>query len=76
MGRVIEMPLPRLGETMEEGRIGVILKKPGEAFRRGETLLEVESDKTTVEVPALQDGVIVEWLASIIRRDFFPESNA
>lgn len=64
MGRVIEMPLPRLGETMEEGRIGVILKKPGEAFRRGETLLEVESDKTTVEVPALQDGVIVEWLVA------------
>lgn len=64
MGRVIEMPLPRLGETMEEGRIGMILKKPGEAFRRGETLLEVESDKTTVEVPALQDGVLVEWLVA------------
>jgi pimeloyl-ACP methyl ester carboxylesterase len=64
MGRVIEMPLPRLGETMEEGRIGTILKKPGEAFRRGETLLEVESDKTTVEVPALQDGILIEWLVA------------
>lgn len=64
MGRVIEMPLPRLGETMEEGRIGLIIKKPGEAFRRGETLLEVESDKTTVEVPALQDGILVEWLVA------------
>ncbi|MCA3573393.1 MAG: alpha/beta fold hydrolase [Aestuariivirga sp.] len=62
MGRVIEMPLPRLGETMEEGRIGLIVKKPGQSFRRGETLLEVESDKTTVEVPALQDGILVEWL--------------
>ena len=62
MGRVIEMPLPRLGETMEEGRIGLIVKKPGQFFRRGETLLEVESDKTTVEVPALQDGILVEWL--------------
>jgi pyruvate dehydrogenase E2 component (dihydrolipoamide acetyltransferase) len=62
MGRVIEMPLPRLGETMEEGRIGLIIKKPGQAFRRGETLLEVESDKTTVEVPALQDGILIEWL--------------
>lgn len=64
MGRVIEMPLPRLGETMEEGRIGLIIKKPGEAFKRGETLLEVESDKTTVEVPALQDGILVEWLVA------------
>ncbi len=64
MGRVIEMPLPRLGETMEEGRIGLIIKKPGDVFKRGETLLEVESDKTTVEVPALQDGILVEWLVS------------
>ncbi len=64
MGRIIDMPLPRLGETMEEGRIGQRLKKPGEKFRRGETLLEVESDKTTVEVPALQDGILVEWLVS------------
>lgn len=62
MGRIIAMPLPRLGETMDEGRIGLIIKKPGEAFRRGEVLLEVESDKTTVEVPALQDGILVEWL--------------
>ena len=62
MGRVIDMPLPRLGETMDEGRIGLIVKRPGEKFRRGETLLEVESDKTTVEVPALQDGILIEWL--------------
>ena len=52
MGRIVEMPLPRLGETMEEGRIGLIVKQAGDSFRRGETLLEVESDKTTVEVPA------------------------
>jgi pimeloyl-ACP methyl ester carboxylesterase len=64
MGRIVEMPLPRLGETMDEGRIGLIVKQPGEKFRRGETLLEVESDKTTVEVPALQDGILVEWLVS------------
>lgn len=64
MGRVIDMPLPRLGETMEEGRIALILKQPGQAFKRGETLLEVESDKTTVEVPALQDGILVEWLVA------------
>jgi pyruvate dehydrogenase E2 component (dihydrolipoamide acetyltransferase) len=64
MGRVIEMPLPRLGETMDEGRIGLMVKRPGERFRRGETLLEVESDKTTVEVPALQDGILIEWLVA------------
>ena len=64
MGRIVELALPRLGETMDEGRIGTILKRPSEAFRRGDTLLEVESDKTTVEVPALQDGILVEWLVA------------
>ena len=74
MGRVIAMPLPRLGETMEEGRIGLIIKKPGEKFRRGETLLEVESDKTTVEVPALQDGILIEWL--VASDDMVPVESA
>jgi pimeloyl-ACP methyl ester carboxylesterase len=61
---VIDLPLPRLGETMEEGRIVTWLKQPGDAFKRGEILLEVETDKTVVEVPALQDGVMVEHLAA------------
>jgi pyruvate dehydrogenase E2 component (dihydrolipoamide acetyltransferase) len=49
---------------MEEGRIVAWLKQPGDAFKRGEILLEVETDKTVVEVPALQDGVMVEHLAA------------
>src|SRR5688572_23288796 len=60
----IDLPLPRLGETMEEGRIVTWLKQPGDKFKRGEILLEVETDKTVVEVPALQDGVIVRHLAA------------
>lgn len=61
---IVSLPLPRLGETMEEGRIVAWLKRPGDAFRRGDILLEVETDKTVVEVPALQDGVMVEHLAA------------
>jgi len=61
---VVNLPLPRLGETMEEGRIVTWLKQPGDSFKRGEILLEVETDKTVVEVPALQDGVMVEHLAA------------
>ena len=60
----IDLPLPRLGETMEEGRIVTWLKQPGDRFKRGEILLEVETDKTVVEVPALQDGVMVRHLAT------------
>ncbi|HNB27694.1 MAG TPA: acetoin dehydrogenase dihydrolipoyllysine-residue acetyltransferase subunit, partial [Alphaproteobacteria bacterium] len=45
---VVTLPLPRLGETMEEGRIVGWLKQPGDRFKRGEILLEVETDKTVV----------------------------
>jgi pimeloyl-ACP methyl ester carboxylesterase len=57
---IAELTLPRLGETMETGRVAAWLKQPGEAFRRGETLVEIESDKTVVEMPALADGVLAE----------------
>ena len=57
------LALPRLGETMESGRVVTWLKQPGEAFRRGETIVEIESDKTVVELPALADGRLIEVLA-------------
>lgn len=57
------LALPRLGETMEEGKVVGWLKKPGDAFKRGETIVEIETDKTVVELPALNDGVLVEILA-------------
>ena len=60
---IVDLTLPRLGETMETGRIAGWLKRPGQAFRRGETLVEIESDKTVVEMPALADGVLVEIVA-------------
>jgi pimeloyl-ACP methyl ester carboxylesterase len=50
--------LPRLGETMEQGRVVAWLRKPGESFVRGETIVEIETDKTVVELPALVDGVL------------------
>ena len=58
-----KLTLPRMGETMNAGTIVAWLKQPGEHFRRGETLLEVESDKTNVEIPALEDGEMVLHLA-------------
>jgi pyruvate dehydrogenase E2 component (dihydrolipoamide acetyltransferase) len=52
------LKMPRLGETMDEGRIGAWLVAPGVAFRRGDAILELETDKTVVEYPALGDGVM------------------
>jgi pimeloyl-ACP methyl ester carboxylesterase len=68
MGVVIDLLLPHLGENVEDGRIVVWLKKPGEGFRRGEAILEVETDKTVVEVPALETGKLVEIIAEVDAR--------
>lgn len=61
-GRVLTMP--RLGETMEEGTIVSWVVKPGEAFQRGAPLVEIETDKTVVEYPALGAGTLEEVLAA------------
>ena len=50
--------LPRLGETMEEGTIRKWLIAENDNFTRGQIIVEIESDKTTIELPALQDGIL------------------
>jgi pimeloyl-ACP methyl ester carboxylesterase len=62
---LIRISLPRLGETMEEARVTEWLKAPGDPFERGDVLLEVETDKTVVEVPALQAGRLVAQLVAV-----------
>jgi pyruvate dehydrogenase E2 component (dihydrolipoamide acetyltransferase) len=57
-----KISLPRLGETMETGVIGKWLVKEGEAFSRGQIIAEIESDKTTVELPALENGTLTKIL--------------
>lgn len=63
MGRMT-ITLPRLGETMEEARVTDWLVAPGAAFKRGDVLLEVETDKTVVEVPALIDGTLTTQMVA------------
>ena len=60
-----DLQMPRLGETMEEGRIARWLKQTGEPFARGEAIVEIETDKTVAEYPALKAGKLVE----IVRRE-------
>lgn len=60
--RILNMP--RLGETMEEGRIVGWLIAPGTRFRRGAPILEIETDKTIAEYPALGDGTLLEILVA------------
>lgn len=62
-GVVIDLLMPRLGETMEEGKICRWLVEVGKDYQRGDDILEVETDKTIAEFPALESGKLVETLA-------------
>ena len=54
--------MPRLSDSMSEATIVGWLKQPGEAFLRGEPLVEVETDKATVVYEAEADGLLAEIL--------------
>ncbi len=54
--------MPKLGFDMAEGKLSEWLKQPGEAVTQGETILLVETDKATVEVPAFRNGVLLQVL--------------
>ncbi|MEN0000742.1 MAG: acetoin dehydrogenase dihydrolipoyllysine-residue acetyltransferase subunit [Pseudomonadota bacterium] len=58
----ITLPMPRLGETMDEGTIANWIVQPGDSFARGDALLELETDKTLVEYPALGSGKMLKTL--------------
>ena len=53
-----EMTMPKLSDSMADAIILKWLKSPGEAFQRGEALLEVETDKATVVYEAETDGTL------------------
>ena len=55
--------LPHVGESVVEGTIGKWLKKPGDTLERYEPLVEVVTDKVTMEVPSPVDGSLVKILA-------------
>lgn len=60
----IEIKVPVLGESITEATVGRWFKKPGEAVKADEPLVELETDKVTVEVPAPAAGVLGEILAA------------
>ena len=56
----IELIVPTLGESITEATVSKWLKKIGEPFEVDEPLVEIETDKITVEVPAPSAGIISE----------------
>lgn len=61
----VDVTVPSLGESINEVQVSAWLKQPGEAVALDEPLIELESDKATVEVPAPTAGVIVEIVAAV-----------
>ncbi len=58
-----EIRVPTLGESVSEATIGKWFKKPGDAVKADEPLLELETDKVTLEVNAPAAGVLAEIVA-------------
>jgi pyruvate dehydrogenase E2 component (dihydrolipoamide acetyltransferase) len=59
---VIEIKMPRLSDTMEEGAISTWHKKPGDTVTVGDVLVEIETDKAVMEYEAYQGGTLAEIL--------------
>jgi pyruvate dehydrogenase E2 component (dihydrolipoamide acetyltransferase) len=55
-----ELLMPKLGLTMTEGLMTEWMVAPGAAFKAGDSLFIIESEKAAVEVPADADGVLLE----------------
>nr|WP_316629905.1 2-oxoglutarate dehydrogenase complex dihydrolipoyllysine-residue succinyltransferase [uncultured Brevundimonas sp.] len=54
----VDITVPVMGESVAEGSMGKWLKKSGEAVKKDELLVEIETDKVAVEVSAPADGVL------------------
>lgn len=61
-GALLDVKTPVMGESVAEGTIGTWTKKAGDAVKKDEVLVEIETDKVAVEVAAPADGVLAEIL--------------
>lgn len=62
MSSVIQVKVPVLPESVQDATIAAWHKKPGDVVKRDENLVDLETDKVVLEVPAPVDGVLKEVL--------------
>ena len=60
----IELKMPALSPTMEEGTLAKWLVKVGDTVKSGDLMAEIETDKATMEFEAVDEGVITEILVA------------
>lgn len=63
-GNQTDVVMPKMGESIQEGKILRWLKKPGDSVERDEILLEISTDKVDTEVPSPVAGTLTELLAA------------
>src|SRR3954470_17031051 len=56
----VEVKVPQLSESVSEATLVSWKKKPGEAVKRDENLVDIETDKVVLETPAPSDGVLLK----------------
>ena len=54
--------MPALSPTMEEGTLAKWLKNEGDSIKSGDVIAEIETDKATMEVEAVDEGVLAKIL--------------
>ncbi len=59
-----EVTMPRLSDTMSEGTIGKWLKQQGDQVSKGDVLVEIETDKATMELEAYEEGILQQILVA------------
>ncbi|WP_203292252.1 pyruvate dehydrogenase complex E1 component subunit beta [Maricaulis parjimensis] len=60
----IEVLMPALSPTMEEGTLAKWLIKEGDSVESGDVIAEIETDKATMEVEAVEEGVVAKLLVA------------
>jgi len=60
----VEILMPALSPTMEKGNLAKWLKKEGDRIKSGDILAEIETDKATMEVEAVDEGILAKILVA------------
>ncbi|MCK5284615.1 MAG: 2-oxoglutarate dehydrogenase complex dihydrolipoyllysine-residue succinyltransferase [Alphaproteobacteria bacterium] len=61
---MVEIVVPVLGESVSEATVAQWLKKEGETVKTDEPIVELETDKVTLEIPAPSDGIITKIIVN------------
>lgn len=63
-GGIVEITMPKMGESVMEGTIIKWYKKVGEHVNKDETLFEISTDKVDTEIPSSEEGILIEIIVA------------